>query len=406
MMHEFQLLVACSWVPPDGQLDAQTARIAELCGTAVDWESFLSLVRRHQVPALACRTLEREIGWTIPAPVLGGLRRLAAAARTRSLLAAAECARIARALAAARIDVLPLKGGALSVELYGDPAARHSSDVDILVRDWEVDRTHKVLNELGYQPAFPSDRMTPRMRALLRRCACATTYWNPHLKIAVDLHWDQELWTRAQVEELWRRSEVLTCLGAPMRCPDSDMLLLYLCDHGAKHDWSRVKWLSDVAVLLARPRFRPWQELFDLARQMDVTGVLASSAFLVHSLYGLELPPELDAFVRRDGRVPEFVSGAMAAMRLSQEEVRNAALRQWIVPKLRKQVLRRPGLPLIEHLRKRLIHADDLCRFALPDGLLWLYYPLRPLFWIWRQLRPAPEVNVAGPPQKANQAAA
>lgn len=406
MTREFRLLVACSWAPPDGHVAAQVARIAELCGEEVDWDSFLGLIRRHQVPALACRALERERGWAVPAPVLGALRRVAANARTRSLLAAAECSRIARALAAERIHMLPLKGAALSVELYGDPAARHASDVDLLVRDGEVDRTHTVLSALGYQQEYPFDRMTPRKRAMLRRCGNATTYWNPSLRIAVDLHWDQELWTPAQVEDLWLRSEEVACLGATMRRLDSDMLLLYLCDHGAKHDWSRVKWLSDVAVLLARPRLRPWQELFDLARQIGVAGALASSAFLVHSLYGLELSPELDAFVRRDGRVPEFVSSAMAAMRLSQDELRIATRRQWIVPKLRKQYLRRPGLPLIEHLRKRLIHADDLCRFALPDGLLWLHYPLRPLFWMWRQYRPTPAVNVAGQQQNANRAAA
>ena len=129
-----------------------------------------------------------------------------------------------------------------------------------------------------------------------------------------------------------------------------------------------------------------------MAAKMDVTGALAASAFLVHSLYGLELSPELDDFVRRDDRAKALASGAMAALRMTQEELRTATRRQWFVPKLRNQILRRPALPVAEHLRKRLLHADDLRRFALPDRLLWLHYPLRPIFWLWRQCRPLSDV--------------
>lgn len=382
--------MACSWAPPEDCQSAQVERIAELCHRGVAWDSFLNLVARHQVPALACRALEGGSGRVVPAPVMEELRRLAARARTNSLLAAGECARIARALAAERIAMLPLKGAPLSVALYGDPAARHTADVDILVPDADVERAEGALQALGYQPELPQARMTPGMRKMRSRYSVSSAYRNPRLQIAVDLHWGQELWTRVQLEELWRRSEAAQCLGAPMRRLDSDMLLLYLSDHGAKHNWSRLKWLSDVAVLLARPRHRPWEELFDLARTLDATGALAAAASLVHSLYGLSLPPELSGFVRRDGQAQALAAGAMIAMRMTQEELFSATRSQSIMQRLRNQGLRRPALPLAEHVRNRWVHADDLSRFALPDSLLWLHYPLRPFFRFWRQCRPLP----------------
>jgi hypothetical protein len=387
---EFRLLVACSWAPPEPYRAAQAERIEELCGRGVAWDAFPALVGRHQTAALTCLALERWGVRAVPEAVLGQLRGLAARARARSLRAAAEGARIARALAAQRVEMLSLKGGPLSVELYGDPAARHAADVDIMVREGEVERTEGVLESLGYAPEVPRDRLTPRLRGMMRACSNAAAYRNASLRCAVDLHWDQELWTATQVETLWRRSEEAECLGAPVRRLDADMLLLYLCDHGAKHNWARVKWLSDVAMLLARRRERPWEELFALAGELDTAVSLGAAVLLAGEMYGLEVGEALREFAGRD-RYSRVVAGeSIAAMGMTEEELAGSGRRQGVGDKLRNQILRRPALPLTKHLRARLLHAEDLARFALPDSLLWMHYPLRPFFRFWRQCRPMP----------------
>ena len=196
------------------------------------------------------------------------------------------------------------------------------------------------------------------------------------------------MWTRGQVNELWRRSEAVHCLGAPMQRLDGDILLVYLSDHGAKHNWSRAKWLSDVAMLLVRQRVEPWEELFTLARRLDAVASLATAAFLVRSLYGIALAPELNEFVVRERRVPAIAEDAIVAMGMTQEELLATTREQWVLRKLRNQRLRRPALPLAEHLFKQLIHAEDLSRFVLPDSMIWMYYPLRPFFRLWRKFRP------------------
>ena len=80
------------------------------------------------------------------------------------------------------------------------------------------------------------------------------------------------------MDALWRLSHHAERLGAPLRSLAGDPLLLYLCDHGTRHDWSRVKWLSDVAMLLAHPRQVPWNDLFALARDLDASVPLAVAA--------------------------------------------------------------------------------------------------------------------------------
>jgi hypothetical protein len=34
-----------------------------------------------------------------------------------------------------------------------------------------------------------------------------------------------------------------------------------------------------------------------------------------------------------------------------------------------------------------MIQVEDLKQFPLPDPFVWLYYPLRPLFWFWRHFK-------------------
>jgi predicted nucleic acid-binding protein len=399
--NEFRLLVACSWAPPEPLRSAQRAEMERLCRAGVDWAAFLALVRRHQVPALVVQAFERGDAAGVPAVVWSQLRQSAAQARLRSLMAAAECGRIARALAAAGIEALSLKGGPLSATLYGDPVMRHTRDVDILVREWQAERTGNVLTALGYHPPLPAHRTTPRLQAMLRGCADSCTYRHPRLPVSVDLHWDQELWTPAQLDELWQQSMESHCFGAPMRMLSGDMLLVYLCDHGTKHRWSRVKWLSDIAMLLTRPRSRPWEELFDLTQRLEATGALSAATLLVHSLYGLPLPPALREFAEQEATAPALVAEARRALQLSHEEPLNTRLEPWFWAKLQSQRLRRPSLRLSAHLSRRLIHAGDLVRFPLPDSLLWLHYLIRPLSWLWRLYR---SIQAAEAPQLPSEA--
>ena len=184
------------------------------------------------------------------------------------------------------------------------------------------------------------------MKHLLRIHNYECSYWNPRLKLLVDLHWAQELWTAPQVSELWTHSQNTSWMGVNMRQLQGDALLLFLCDHGARHKWSRIKWLSDVAMLLSKPRLSPWSELSETASRFDLERPLAEAVQMVQRLYGIELP----------------------------HEFRSA-------PRGRKV------FPWRIYLNQLMIQPEDLKRFPLPNPLVWLYYPLRPLFWCWRHFK-------------------
>lgn len=336
---EFRLLLACSGPAP-------ARPIAQLCEETLRWDEFLALVRRHQVPALACQALRGE---AIPGHVRKELKTLRAAACARALHTAAELARLIRAFAAQGIAVMPLKGVMLSIQLYGDPATRYPGDLDVLVQPEDFDRAGELLASLGYR-----SKLSRPMQRLLRAHSYECSYWHDRLQLQVEVHWTLEMWTPPQISELWTHGRTTFWMGTGIQHLEGDALLLFLCDHGTKHQWSRIKWLSDVAMLLSKPRDSPWSALFEMAARFDLEQALVETAGRVESWYGMELSMEFHDFIQKEG-----VEGVARRKRSS-----------WRM-----------------HLNRLMIQVEDLKQFPLPDPFVWLYYPLRPLFWFWRHFK-------------------
>jgi hypothetical protein len=169
-------------------------------------------------------------------------------------------------------------------------------------------------------------------------------------------------------------------MGTTFLTLTDDALLLFLCDHGAKHRWSRIKWLSDFAGLLAQERSFSWESVLALADRFDLSLALAQAGMLVHWLYGMPLPQPLVGLVANEERSASLAAQALDAMLLSEKEqfALPARLRNAVYPlRIRAQ------LPGHVSLRYCLLSTDEFKEFPLPDSLFWLYFPLRPFLWFY-----------------------
>jgi hypothetical protein len=343
----------------------------------VDWNAFLLLVRRHQVPVLAQKALRLAGAGFVPSYVTAELKRFAASAGARALRSAAELVRLCQAFEAQDIAVVPLKGVLLSWQLFGDPGTRHAGDLDIMIRPEDLEAAGAVLSGLGYVCSIPAAGLR-----LLRAHGYECSFQHPDNGLSVDVHWGNDLWTAAQTGELWEHCDTAEWGGARVRQLKGDALLLYLCDHGTKHRWSRIKWLSDAAMLLAAPRANSWSELLSLSARWDLEQPLAETALLVRWLYGIETPPSVTG---NDDASARYAGESIAAMLMTREELELAGKQSGALRNLRFSARRRKTLLWRAHLWRLLIQGDDLEFFPLPEFLAWLYYPLRPFIWYWRR---------------------
>jgi len=207
---------------------------------AASWPALLEAAREADVePLLAQRLLAAP--QPPPAAFLPRLRDSVELARKRTALFVGEADRAVRALAAAGIEAVVLKGVGLAPALYDPPETRAFRDIDLLVRPSQVDRALEVLGRLGYRSACGGEAVE-----LLRR-------HHFHLPLEAD--------GRPPLELHWS----LARPGDPYRL-DAATLLEGACRDGAVPRPGPEAQLLHVAVSELRVGFTDLKRLVDFDR--------------------------------------------------------------------------------------------------------------------------------------------
>ena len=148
------------------------------------------------------------------------------------------------------IAAVPLKGPVLAESLYPDPVLRPFSDLDFLVRKQDVPAALRVLTREGYRLGRTSRAAAFRHAARVSNCELL---FHQEGMPRVDLQWEigpADYPFRFDPEILWRSLHRTRIAGREVPSLSPEVLLLFLCVHGAKHLWSRLQWLGDVARLV------------------------------------------------------------------------------------------------------------------------------------------------------------
>ena len=381
---EFRLLAACSWIAPPALEQDQAERIASLCKAGVDWEEFLVLVRRHGVSSLAYTILCRHAGDRLPAAIRDILKMDHIQSSGQALRQSAELIRIGTRFSEQGIEMIPLKGVLLSERLYGTPAMRNTLDIDILVKVDDLERADAILKGDGYQCDQLDSGLTIKQKHFIKQYTHHFEYTNEQRGIALEVHCRSHFWAGRQIDELWKNSHSLDFMGSRFNVLNDGVNLLYLCEHGARHNWICLKWLSDVAMLLADESLDDWEALITQANRLDLSRVLAHSALMAHWIYGIKLPECLCNVINREKKLTELGKSAMNVLLqgtvIKREPTGRRAERLEVARHLK---LLKPSLSYGMILKELLITPEDFKLLPLPDKMFWMYYPLRPILWLW-----------------------
>ncbi len=370
--------MASAWIPPSALQGAQAARIEAAHAEGIDWGVFLALIGRHGL-VVSPEPLRGTLGGRLPGQVSEQLAARKAAACRAALRHAAELVRIERAFRAEGIEMLPMKGVLLSQQLYGDPAMRACRDLDLLVQPDRLWEAGEILVTQGYRCIYPDFGMTPRRRQWVLRYGSHFVYHRGDSGQLVELHWHLTQWRAEHVAELWGHCRSLPLMGSTFQALRDEALILFLCDHGAKHEWRRAKWLVDVAAFLAQDRDPFWDQILALADRYGVSRPLAEAGMLTHWLFDVPLPPPLRESIGCASAFRPAVRSVRALLLSDRDalalpgRLRGAVVQFW----------RKPGWSRRESLRSSLLSTDEFRECPLPDGLFWLYFPLRPFLWLY-----------------------
>ncbi len=289
-----------------------------------DWNAMRSLAAHERVAPLLYRAVTNSPA--IPLDVLEDLRHAyrTTAVRVGQLRSALVDA--LRVFDTAGVQVLLLKGAALSCGVWTDRGLRPWSDLDVCVRRDQVAAAIHALAPLGYT----SGRMETTVGA--------TVAHESELLLAgpggvlIDLHWSlfdsPHYQSRAGDTYVWDHARAVVVDDAPAWILTPELLLLHLCGHLVlHHTGDELLWLNDVAELVALEHDRlNWDLVLAEAQALDLVLALQRTLTTVTDTLAAPVPPPVLA--RLQALRPSPAERAVVH-RLTDRE-RSMAARLWL----------------------------------------------------------------------------
>jgi hypothetical protein len=212
------------------------------------WDVLLGAARHHRMTGLLMATVTDGAmpATRSQAQAARGAHR---AVHLHVMALERELTRVAELLTGAGIDSRVLKGCAVARLDYSVPTLRSFVDVDVLVRDTDIDRAVAVLAAQGFRRTLAEPRP-----GFDRRFDKGMTLIPPGALYELDLHRTFVLgpWgALMKPRELWDEGEAYTVGGTTLRALSRPNRFLHSCFHMALGDWPlRLGSIRDVAEML------------------------------------------------------------------------------------------------------------------------------------------------------------
>lgn len=369
---------ACAAAAPQGV----SASLIAAPDQMVNWELFLRLVERHRVPGLVHAGLGR-LPDVVPEPVRQAIAGQAQALARRNLALVAATVRLQALFDAAGIEVIFFKGALVGQRAYGSLAVKHGKDIDFLVPPEDLAATFALLAGEGYQPVFPAAPLTAAKIDALRDFQIEAVMVDPARGVQLEPHWrlteNRRLLPLGPLRAGAGKRESLG--GVPIRGFHPDDEFAYLCVHGVRSGWFRLKWLADLHALLVAQTEEERLRLYRHAEGRGAGPAALLAYGLCRDLFALPVPAALA------GAVETPLQRAMRGLchaSLGASHPQTSLRRVLVLPMLHA-VACGPAHIGSEILRWG-VSGQDVMELPLPRYLFFLYPLLRLPLWAGRQI--------------------
>ncbi len=370
---EMDLLLACA---RPRFSEAGCARVKALVAEGLDWDLVLELADRHKTLPLLYTSLSQCPVSDLPRSFEQRLQQAADTNAQRNLLLVGELLRVVEALASCGVQGVAYRGPVLARRAYGDVRLRQFNDLDLLVRQGDVERATSCLVSLGYREKNPH-AVDARVNA---RCMHHQAFVREGGRVLLELHWQitPRYFGYTLDASLWDRLDSVELAQARVPTLGSEDLLVVLCVHGALHGWSRLAWICDVAELAAAQQALDWDLALELSRRGRARRMLLLGLCLAHDVLGARLPPGIWECVQADRAVATLAGQVKRSLFCRTRARRGPASRYPLLGLhlgLRESVAQKAA----HCLRVALVPSqEDWEMVRLPPSCYALYYLVRP----------------------------
>jgi Uncharacterised nucleotidyltransferase len=382
---EFALACACAIWPPSPVRDQAVVAAA---AKVSDWDRFLRVVRRHRMEAMANNALT-VAGVACPAGVAAQLEQRAEQTARRSLAMAEESAKLQNRFDQAGVVNLVLKGAAVTALAYDNVPVKQAWDIDLVVPPEQVETAVVLLNMAGYKMVSPAEKLTVEQLRIYVALGREFIFAGSK-QIFVELKWTLDQ-NPSVLTGITARSPSQVVIGPgqmPIRTLNKDDLFSYICVHGGRHCFSRLKWLADIGALLAH---EPPQEIERLYRAADQRGAGRSAGealLLCRQFLGADIPSELLAELEGDRAMVRLARASVMTMAGGDGEQELPQRRIGTIRVVLAHFLLGKGPAFLKsELRLKWVSARDHMQTPLPQWASFLYPLIRLPLFAWRRVK-------------------
>ncbi|MDN3644830.1 nucleotidyltransferase family protein [Pontixanthobacter aestiaquae] len=355
-----------------------------------DWERFEALVDRHRVGALVHAGFQQFPAITPPVALLKSLTRKTNENAEYYMRAVRLTGELADAFAARGIACACLKGIGVANQYYSAPSQREMIDVDLIVTPERYADAEEIVSAHGFELFYPDFDLNERSREAFMALHNAFTYIRKSDGMQLDLHWRMIPNPAMQpaIDQSWTQAIPRTKIGAkniPMLSPS--MHFVYICTHGAKSGWVRLKWLADVDRAVRGLSHDEAAAAAKIFVADDLQRIGAVSLALSQRILGTAIPTAFAGLLKQDvRRLIDLELGMMFADMPSRPH----RLQDWAHyrDRFHHSVLLKSGGGYRRHaLLRELARPRDLATVPVKSGELWSLGALSPMLGIGRALK-------------------
>ncbi|KAB7708159.1 Renal dipeptidase [Bacillus aerolatus] len=348
-----------------------------------DWDLFLQLALHHRLyPLLYSKIVKMENSW-FPSEVLQSLSYYYRKNTFQMLHLCGEMEKLSQLFMENNIHPLFLKGPILAADFYGDISKRTCGDLDILIPIDDLQKANELLVDLGYE----KDEYIQTLLNDWKWRHHHFTYYHPIQGTKIEIHWrlNPAPGKEPTFNELWRRKRKSSITSYPTYFMGPEDLFFFLVTHGARHGWSRLRWLVDIHQIVKKDL--NWSALNKQLKRYQSCHIGGQSLILSEQLLKTVLIKEMQPLTR--GNRPkklaqEAIFYSERIVNLHTDPVPKDVAKYHSLHLFSLMSFQQKFLYMLSVLHPYYTDAETL---PLPTKLHFLYFPLRPILWVWRKTR-------------------
>jgi len=347
------------------------------------FELFIQLLGRHRIRPLIIEYFD-EFKQILDEKELDHLKKICQPFVMRQMNLTKVTFRILELFKQEGIPVISFKGPILSKKLFDSYTSRESIDLDFLIHPDDLSKADLILKKENFKSDLEISGWKDWNLKCLKKIAADIPYQRISDRINLELHWrffkQSAIYPKSCTEVFFDTKKSDLRIAEVTALKDEDELL-YLCIHGTKHSWFRIKWLLDIRqILIHSGNEINWQQISEIAKSNNNYSALVSSLFLVHLIFNVPLPKLFKLKEFSDEKIINQMEDAIHAFvndnlfhdpnnLINQVQKFNYGYRE-----------------LKDFLWNILLSKHDIILINLPPSLFWLYFPLRPFSIIYRKI--------------------